>query len=845
MIFKLNPGRPYFLLFAALIFTASCKMTNAQTTVKNEPLPNTIYEEWRISPSPNNKVVSQNPVALLWKSEKHWENKNVMYKAYLSKDKSFPKNNTIESSVQKYCFYNPHEKLDPGKWFWKYEIIQGDQKITKGVYSFTVNQESNVFETPKIETLLSKIPKSHPRVMNQGKNLDDIRLNAKDHPLYKKILASGNKVLALEIYRGPVTDPDPAKDKAITHITGAEVGNYRKLLEAYVLSGDKKLLDNLLQRTEVFLTWPTNDLLGSQVLTSLSMGYDVLFHELSETNKQKMLAVIKAQLIHGLKSWPGTIEARQVENHFWQMEVAGNFIAALATLGDLKESREMLEYTYELFVARFPNLATQEGGWAEGIGYFGVNESSIIDMPLLLKKVCGLDVFKMNWYKNLADYFDYFAPVDGRINGFGDMHDRVGNGNVGHSMMMVIGYENNDEKALYRLAQLLKSSKSTNEKESWFESKLEAIEPWYQIVNNIRFNPDKVNAPKDMPEAKLFRGVGISAFHTDVLNSNDNTAVYFMSSPFGAKGHMHANQNCFNISRKGEPIFYSTGYYTTFADPHSLTSYRHTRAHNGILVDGMGQAFGHEGYGWIKRFINGDRIAYVCGDASQAYRPMVDKQFIQLNEENGINPGKPGSGFGDAQLKTFERHVIFVRPSTVIIYDVLESEKDVDWSLLLHTMKEPVKAANGSLQLTTDENIASAFVYGSSGLKSNISNKFYSPAIDIKKKYKSLPDQFHISYSTQQKSKKMRYLSIIQLDDKLKNMPDVKAVSNSIFTFGDMVLKAELDVNKAPSISVQTKQDAFYVNKLPDATYKNESVLIEKDGAKNKVISGKNLDPEF
>ena len=75
-----------------------------------------------------------------------------------------------------------------------------------------------------------------------------------------------------------------------------------------------------------------------------------------------------------------------MENHFWQMELSAlNFTAALATLHDLPASRPMLEYTYELFLARFPNLATQEGGWAEGLGYFGVNKSAVVDMALLLK----------------------------------------------------------------------------------------------------------------------------------------------------------------------------------------------------------------------------------------------------------------------------------------------------------------------------------------------------------------------------------------------------------------------------------------------------------------------------
>ena len=162
--------------------------------------------------------------------------------------------------------------------------------------------------------------------------------------------------------------------------------------------------------------------------------------------------MIDERLRKGLAAWPGNIEGRQVENHFWQMELSANFTAALATLHDLPASRQMLEYTYELFLARFPSLATQDGGWAEGLGYFGVNKSAVVDMPVLLKAVGHFDVFKMRWYQNLSDYFIYFAPIGGRIDGFGDMHDRVGNGEIGGAMMFVIGQENQDPKAQYRAA---------------------------------------------------------------------------------------------------------------------------------------------------------------------------------------------------------------------------------------------------------------------------------------------------------------------------------------------------------------------------------------------------------
>ncbi|WP_018625872.1 DUF4962 domain-containing protein [Niabella aurantiaca] len=785
------------LSFLFLLFGPATPVVSPAT----DTLPGAVVEEFRQSPFPNNTSIKNNAPALLWTSEKKNNGSDVLYKVYLSRDPAFPEGQTIESARQRFCFFNPHQKLNEGKWYWKYDIINKDQITTRGKYSFVIEPGAAGMVTPDFKTLLSRIPATHPRVMNQGRSLAQIQKEAPQHPLYKKIIEAGEKALTAPIYRGPVESKDPATERALNQTGKKEIDLYYRLLEAYVLSGNPAFKKELLNRTGVLLAWPTNDLLGSQVLMALSRGCDVLYNELPAGTKKKVLTVIDRQIKQGLKKWPGLTEARHVDNHFWQMELAGNFLAALATVNDLPSSNEMLEYTYELFMARFPNLATQEGGWAEGIGYFGVNKSAIVDMALMLKKSCGVDVFQMGWYQNLADYFFYFAPVDGRISGFGDMHERVNIGNVGRPMMLVEGEENQDSKALYRLSALLKAGRRNGQ--AGYEKQMAGIEPWYQVVNNIQFNPDQYAPPKNMEPGKMFKGVGLAAFHTNVLNSGKSTSLYFRSSPFGAKGHMHANQNCFNISRKGEPVFYSTGYYTSFADPHSLSAYRHTRAHNGILVNGNGQAFGHEGYGWIKRFISSESIGYVCGDATMAYRPTTDPQFLELCAQNKIRQTSE-FGFGDAKLKLFERHIAFVHPNTVIIYDVLESAQPSEWTFLLHTMEQPELDENNRLSVKTKQNYAQAFVTGSGPLKAALTDQFFSPPVDFKKKYGATPNQYHASFTLARRSNGMRFLAVLQLNDDQSGIQAVKQAAPGVYKVGNIEIKAEMDAQKPALLLVRT-----------------------------------------
>ena len=814
-----NVKRRIILLCLSVFLFSSSEIYSRQVEY-----PDYLYEEFRKTPSPiNNARVRINPTELLWPSVKHCEGRDVVYNVYLSRDSLFPQGNTQISRNQRYCFYNPHKALKPGKWYWKYEIVDKDKIETKGTYSFIVSKETPVFTTPSFGELLNNISRSHPRVMNQGNNIATVRQQAVNHPAYRTIVTRAREVLKREIYDGPLGDKDPAKDKKLSGVTGEEIRYFHDALQGYVLTGEKTLFENLQARIKVLLTWPTHDLLGSQVLTALSLSYDVMYDSLPDTLKGQMLRCIEGQMNKGLKNWPGRIETRQVENHFWQMEISGNFSAALATVHDSEVAKDMLEYTYELFIARFPNLSTKyDGGWAEGMGYFGVNKSCVVDMALWMKKIAGADVFQMPWYKNLSDFYTYFAPVNSQIAGFGDMHDRRRNGSgEGISSTFILSCESHDLAANYRLLSHLKTAKDP-------AAYLNSIEPWYQIVNNVKLEPAKLELPQFMPNEKVFYSTGLAAMHNDIKRVEEGTSVYFRSSPFGAKGHMHANQNSFNIARRGERIFYSTGYYTSFADPHSMTSYRNTRASNTVLVNGCGQAFGHEGYGFIKRFLAGEEITYVCGDATAAYKPTVDKQFLSMNAGSGVKETKE-YGVGDAKLKLFERHLAFIRPDIVVVYDVLESEQDCDWTFLLHTMKgqQPDIDGTGTLRVNTSLNSACVNVFGSSPVAASYTDRFFSPAIDFKKKYKEVPNQYHISYKTSGKSKSMRFLAVLQLGDKGGALLPVCPDEQGTIKLGEVTIRAELDVNKPAEMKVHTRKTTLNVYQKQGC-----SILQEAGGKK-------------
>ena len=758
------------------------------------------YEEWRKTPIPQGGVaVTRNPPAILWPSVRRWEGRDVRYRIELADDPAFPAASTIRAEQQP-CFFTPVKKLHPGSWYWRYHIIDGQGEVAKGPYEFHIRGDEPEFPHPAWQALAERIRTARPRLAPDRITTPEVRQAIAGTPAGQRTIAQARREADDPVYDGPVTSTDPAEERRLSRVAGRELSRCRSGLWGYALTGEAGLRDSVIKRLEVVTRWPTDDLLGSQVLLVLAMCHDVLGAEIPQDLHRRLLAGIQQRLQAGLKKWPGLIEGRQVENHFWQMELPGNFLAAVATLDDLPEAAPMLAYTYGLYVARFPNLATEEGGWAEGFGYLMVNQMTMVDMTLVLKRY-GLDrAFERDWYRTLPEYLLYFAPDGGPSDGFGDGHERVGNNDTAGALNALI-----DRQTRNPFARLRAQTAAPHEEE-W--DPLE--EPTAQA--------EPVAPARIERQSRVFAGVGLAALHTDVMEPAKDLAVYFRSSPFGAKGHMHANQNAVNIAHDGEKIFYSSGFYTTFSDPHSLTSYRHTRAHNTLLVNGCGQAFGHEGYGRIVSHLEKGAFRYVCGDARHAYRKTVDGQFLGLLAENGI-PHDEAHGFGDAHLTRFYRHVVLCSPDLVVIYDDLAAEAASEWSILLHSPAAVAVTPGGSLSLKTARSQVQGLVLASDGVAASVTDAYHVAPVDIKKKYGEMPKAWHLTFTNQKRVPRARFLTVLDFSAGTASATPLRVEdgAQAQIAIGGTVIRAELDGDRPALMSITTA---------------DASLTVEADGAK-------------
>lgn len=105
----------------------------------------------------------------------------------------------------------------------------------------------------------------------------------------------------------------------------------------------------------------------------------------------------------------------------------------------------------------------------------------------------------------------------------------------------------------------------------------------------------------------------------NLKNYKHNISLNFRSGAFGSGSHTHSNRNASNLHYGDKAVYHAIGHYMNFSDPHNLLSYRNTRAHNTLLIDGIGQPFTIRAHGDIVRMFNGGYISYALGGASNAY----------------------------------------------------------------------------------------------------------------------------------------------------------------------------------------------------------------------------------
>lgn len=716
----------------------------------------------------------------------------------LSRTEDFSSSETLLSEPQEWCMYNLHRRLEVGTWYWRFRSTNLNGTAPgewSSIYRFEVKNDTPEFVTPPFQTFLANAPRLHPRIYCF---LDDCigeaRNRVTSHPEYAELQSRASQALKAE-YTG-MTDLYSRAEELRQHAT--------YLYQAYHLTQKEIYAEKLRQLLEALIVAPPADgqlfasnFTASNIAWCLVAAYDLLYNNLSASDRTASEELMMRVARYYYKVNCGFQENHLFDNHFWQQNMRILFQVALSLYDKSTYSSEMLpmmEYYYELWTARAPASGfNRDGIWHNGTGYFSANILTLAYMPSLLSFISQYDYLSHPWYQNVGRSLVYTCPPGSKSNGFGDNSEKGSEPNrLVAAFADYLACETGDSYAGWYAGECRELLRRD------YELRL------YRMCTEQDYN---TAFPAGADKMVWYKDAGEVAMHSAPEDVEKDLALSFRSSTFGSGSHTTASQNAFNLLYKGVDVYRSTGYYQNFSDAHNLMSYRHTRAHNSLLVNGIGQPYSTEGYGSVMRAMGGQHISYCLGDASHAYRSISnDPMWVGYFKQAGIEQ-TPENGFGATPLTKYRRHVLMLHPHTVIVYDELEASEAVRWEWLLHSPTE-FKIDAVKKTLSTDNKtkgwVAVTQLFGGHVFTLSQTDRFVVPPAITGAEY---PNQWHLTARVDGCSA-TRFLAIIQVGDEAVSIINR---DGDTFNVGDWTIKAVLDASKAPELTVshRTEQAVF------------------------------------
>ncbi len=782
-------------------------------------------------PANGTEVVFNAPV-LRWPYQK---GKQVKYDVQLSQRKTFDDSTTITAQALIGAIYNPHRLLATGNWYWHYRVAGKDWSP---LLQFNIGTGALPMVSPTADKFLEGIPQDHPRILINGKN--DRIANLIQTPDAAAILADASTALTNKILTEADAQPTTKgesedQDKKINSDAIVGLGNqlYKMVLplcQGYLLNHNNAYREKAIAIAMEVAHWDPKGVSGSRDFTdgmcmyNMALVYDTFYDALSQEQKNILQKAITERAAQFYKSWINSIESKVLSGHVWQLLLNEFVKTGIALYNHEPGAAKWLSYSYEIFLARSPVLGGIDGGWAEGAYYFQMNMEALIEIPAFIKQYTGFDFISLHpWYRNQADWMIYHFPPSSSADGYGDNTEELFEPPSSYAAFSgVMAKLTQNPKYAWYANQLIKQQKIIISQEP--------VLRWFRLKNTDQLTMPAVADTLHFAMGSLSKEAGVAALHTNPAHTKKDVMIAMRASPFGAYGHILADQNTFNILFGGKRLFYRTGYKVAMDDPHRIGWSKHTKSMNGVLINGQGQPYSAEAYGYFSRFLQGEQLAYMKGDAANAY------QSDETKEDYGVTK--------------FNRHIVLVKPGIIVIYDELESKEAANWSWLIHSLK--------SMKLDTVHNTFISTIEGAKGIGKlwssqafswNITNKFEVPAVIYRnyagmktKKYEDT--QWHLKATNKERNKNIRFLSVIQVGKDGTALPLKESAVNGVtkITIGDWQIEAALSYDLSPQLTIHslsgTTAFTAYANEISfhGQLYKGD---IKESSKLVEIVNGK------
>jgi hypothetical protein len=721
----------HFTILIFLLCLCALTVAEAEPPVSNRaPQPG----EWGYRPA-DGETVRMNPPSLCWVHEAE----AATYAAQWARKEDF--SDAVTVSGFRWNTYTHHAPLTAGTYFWRYRFTnkKGETSNWSVVRKFTVPADAVEFPMPTRAQQRERVPQGRPRLFMRPEDLPRLRELAKGRlaEQFNELRAAADRLIA----GNPTPEPEhlgSARDKENKELvkywwpnrvqTEKACKEAETLAFVYLLTGEKKYGEAARRWVLHLASWnpdgPTNFSLNCEaakpMLFRLPRAYDWAYDALTPEDRQKVQLVMKRRALDAWKSGEvgqgvGHLNRPQSSHGNRTFHKLGE--CAIAFLGEIPEAEEWLDYAVNKFHAAYPVWSDDDGGWHEGVSYWAGYQSKVVWWLQVSKSALGIDGFKKPFFAQVGDFPLYVAPPGTPNDGFGDLSNGRPSTGWGGFLEFFLRASNSDRRPYWRW---WTQQWKMGDEGGWLDFLYEA---------NLPSLPE-AKPPTDLPPSKVFRGIGIASLHTTLLDSNDDVHFLFKSSPFGSQSHGHNPQNSFQLNAYGDALLTTCVYRDLHGSKFHYGWAHSTVAHNAVLVNGEGQVKHTAAVrGQIADFQFTPQFDYVIGDATPAYGGRLTRYF---------------------------RHVAFVKPDLIVLYDDLAAKEPATFQFMLHALK-PFTVDDKNMRLFVEQPKAGVVAQYLSPLPLTFRQwDGYEPQPD-----REFPNQWHVEAGTQEKRQSIGVLTVI------------------------------------------------------------------------------------
>ncbi|MEQ8767763.1 MAG: DUF4962 domain-containing protein [Planctomycetota bacterium] len=611
--------------------------------------------DWGFRPA-HQSAVHRTPPAFSWRPQKDASS----YELQIARDEGF-EDLAYQSKDIAFNVHCPNEALAPGSWHWRFRVRHGDDiSEWSRARSFVVPEDAVSFPLPARESLLARVPGSHPRLFVRPEQQELLRSVKDDSTDYRALIEHCEKLLS-----DPPDSEEPPKYPEGTVYKSEEwraiwwgnrrytievLENASKLAFAYWLEGDERFGRAAKDLLMAAAAWDPkgatgyryNDEAGMPYAYHFSRTYTFLHDFLSE---EERTACQKVMRIRGREMY-----AHLHPRHLWQpysshSNRAWHFLGevGIAFHGEIPEAEDWVWFALNVFANVYPVWSDADGGWHEGMAYWQSYLSRFTWWADVMKAAVGLDAYRLPFFANCGDFALYLVPPGSTGGGFGDLAQRT------------------DAERLRPFMTTL-AQQAGNAYWRWYVEQAGGPKSVGGFIGFLRSASADVapKAPADLPTSKLFEGTGVAVLNSTILDGRDNIGIRFKSSPFGTQSHGYDSNNSFLVTAFGKRLLIRSGQRDVYGSDHHTKWMWQTKSTNSIAIGGHGQrAHSAAAVGRIGDFVTTETIDYVRGEAAASYAKDVER---------------------------FDRGILFVKPDLIVVHDRIHSKAPQKMQWFLHAL---------------------------------------------------------------------------------------------------------------------------------------------------------------